>query len=270
MKGNIKSFRKFNESSEEINMSQFPIWSSKIAHRDGTISKISKDIKIDDDEIREQLWDIEDSTDLEYKFQHIFKIESIDQIIYELNFEFSFMGNDPKGIDSYIQYHQKASNYFSELKKLESRLKNFFGFEKSEFQVNTSRPLVATTGRFGDIKIALKFTKRVKSDEIKRAYLEYINSLKGIDKKSPIFDPQVAVELVIKHMKENGIIYPNDYLSWTSSMYGYEIYISLGGQDDYKITFEDIDENGDKLILIDWDHVDSLIDSIKDEQESLD
>lgn len=71
-------------------------------------------------------------------------------------------------------------------------------------------------------------------------------------------------------MEENGVIYSSDYVSWTSSMYGYEIYISLGGQDDYKITLEDIDESGDKLILIDWDHVDSLIDSIKDEQEFLD
>lgn len=273
MKGNIKSFRKFNESREEINMSKFPIWSSKIARRDGTISKISKDIKIDDDEIREQLWDIEDGTELEYKFEQHFEIESIDHINHKLNFEFNFVGGGSKDIDSYIQYHQKASNYFSELKNLESRLKKFFEFDQSDFQVNASRPI----GRCGDIKIVLKFTKKFKNDEIKSAYLEYINNLKSIDKKSPsidkkspIFDPQVAVELVIKHMEENGVINPDDYVSWTSSIYGYEIYISLGGQDEYKITFEDIDENGDKLILIDWDHVDSLIDSIKDEQEFLD
>ena len=86
MKSNIKSFSKFNESREEISMSQFPIWSSKIAHRDGTISKISKDIKIDDDEIREQLWDIEDGTELEYKFEQHFEIESIDYINHKLNF----------------------------------------------------------------------------------------------------------------------------------------------------------------------------------------
>lgn len=265
MKGNIKSFRKFNESRGEINMSKFPIWSSKIAHKDGTISKISKDIKIDDDEIREQLWDIEDGTDLEYKFEQHFEIESIDHINHKLNFEFNFVGGESKDINS-IQYHQKASNYFSELKNLESRLKKFFEFDQSDFQVNASRPI----GRCGAIKIVLKFTKKFKNDEIKRAYLEYINSPKSIDKKSPIFDPEVAVELVIKHMEENGVIYSSDYVSWTSSMHGYEIYISLGGQDEYKITFEDIDENGDKLILIDWDHVDSLIDIIKDEQEFLD
>lgn len=265
MKVNIKSFTKFNESREEINMSQFPIWSSKIAHKDGTISEISKDIKIDDDEIREQLWDIEDNTDLEYKFQHIFKIESIDQIIYELNFEFNFVGDESKSIDSYIQYYQKASNYFSELKNLESRLKKFFDFEQSDFQVNTSRPI----GRCGDIKIILKFTKRVKSDKIKGKYLEYVDkskklytSIKNSTNTTAIFDPEVAVKLVVNHMEENGVINPDDYVSWTSSIYGYEIYISLGGQEEYKITQEGIDENGNKFILIDWDHVNELIEII--------
>ncbi len=265
MKSNIKRFRKFNESREEIDMSQFPIWSSKIARRDGTISKISKDIKIDDDEIREQLWDIEDGTDLEYKFEQHFEIESIDHINHKLNFEFNFMGDELGSIDSYIQHYQKSLNYFSELKKLEFKLKKIFEFDQSDFRVTSN-----LMGRLADKKITLKFTKKFKSNEIKSAYLEYINNLKSIDKKSPIFDPQVAVELVIKHMEENGVIYSSDYVSWTSSMYGYEIYISLGGQDDYKITLEDIDESGDKLILIDWDHVDSLIDSIKDEQEFLD
>lgn len=96
MKSNIKRFRKFNESREEINMSQFPIWSSKVANRDGSISQISKDIKIGDDEIQEQLWEIEDSTDLEYKFEQYFEIESIDHINHKLNFEFNFLGEKSK------------------------------------------------------------------------------------------------------------------------------------------------------------------------------
>lgn len=264
MKPNIKSFSKFNESREEINMNQFPIWSSKVAHRDGTISHISKDIKIYDDEIQEQLWEIDDNTDLEYKFEQHFEIESIDQIIYKLNFEFNFLGGESKSIDSYIQYYQKVSNYFSELKKLESRLKKFFELDQSDFNVNTSRPI----GRCGDIKIALKFTKKIKSDEIERKYLEYLDKSKNIDRNSVIFDPDVAAQSVIQHMEENGVHNPDDYVFWTSSIYGYEIYISLGGQEEYKVTLEDLDESGDKIILIDWEHVNSLIDSIKDEQSN--
>lgn len=262
MKSNIKSFSKFNESREEISMNQFPIWSSKIAHRDGTISQISKNIKIDDDEIREQLWDIEDNTDLEYKFQHIFKIESIDQFIYELNFEFNFIGDELGSIDSYIQHYQKSSNYFSELKKLEFKFKKIFEFDQSDFWVTSN-----LMGRLVDKKITLKFTKRIKSDEIKSKYLEYLDKSKNIDRNSVIFDPDVAAESVIQHMEENGVHNPSDYVSWTSSIYGYEIYICLGGQEEYKVTLEDLDENGDKIILIDWEMVDELIETIKSEQD---
>jgi len=262
MKSNIKSFSKFNESREEISMSQFPIWSSKIAHRDGTISKISKDIKIDDDEIREQLWDIEDGTELEYKFEQHFEIESIDYINHKLNFEFNFVGDELGSIDSYIQHYQKSLNCFSELKKLEFKLKKFFEFDQSDFRV-TSNLMV---GRLVDKKITLKFTKKFKSDEIKRKYLEYLDKSKNIDRNSVIFDPDVAAQSVIQHMEENGVHNPDDYVFWTSSIYGYEIYITLGGQEEYKVTLEDLDESGDKIILIDWEHVNSLIDSIKDEQ----
>jgi hypothetical protein len=263
MKSNIKSFSKFNESREEISMSQFPIWSSKVAHRDGTISQISKNIKINDDEIREQLWDIEDNTDLEYKFEQNFEIKSIDQIIYKFKIQFNFSGEKSRTIDSYIKYYQKASDYFVEIKNISSRISKFFGFEESHFRVVHNCPI----DQCGYIKIFLEFTKEIKSDEIKSKYLEYLDKSKNIDRNSVIFDPNVAVESIIRYMEENGVSIPSDYVSWTSSIYGYEIYICLGGQEEYKVTLEDLDENGDKIILIDWDHVDSLIDSIKDEQQ---
>lgn len=167
----IKSFIRFNESSQDVDWDMF----QDFLKRDGNFPEIVKKYQIDSGEIGDILFDMEDNMDLKYSVSQNFQI-SMDKKIRH-NLRIILMITPPKKFISVTNPSDQLYNlniFQSILLEVESLVKSINSFFNMVLR-SYKYPEMGSSLNF-----ILDFSREINDLElVRKLYLEYLNTLKS-------------------------------------------------------------------------------------------